>query len=193
MDVKSTWIPTWHRMDHVSWSLELFKNHLLEVCLTQNQAPMALQTLVTVDFILLNHVWRPAWIEIQWNSIWLRAWSHMTSHYAWGFVTTLHEFGGVSVGMAFGHFLFGVSQLNGHGSWLVYVWSGPYMVYETGCNWEGQQTDFLWPRSKAASEILWCVTPKFLHAIIGIMFAHIWFEGMIWGMFVAAKSWEIYY
>ena len=24
MDVKSTWIPTWHRMDHVSWSLGLF-------------------------------------------------------------------------------------------------------------------------------------------------------------------------
>jgi hypothetical protein len=24
MDVKSTWIPTWHGMDHVSWSLGLF-------------------------------------------------------------------------------------------------------------------------------------------------------------------------
>jgi hypothetical protein len=24
MDVKSAWIPTWHRMDHVSWSLGLF-------------------------------------------------------------------------------------------------------------------------------------------------------------------------
>jgi hypothetical protein len=24
MDVKSTWIPTWHPMDHVSWSLGLF-------------------------------------------------------------------------------------------------------------------------------------------------------------------------
>jgi hypothetical protein len=24
MKVKSTWIPTWHRMDHVSWSLGLF-------------------------------------------------------------------------------------------------------------------------------------------------------------------------
>ena len=24
MDVKSTWIPTWHRMDHVSWSLGPF-------------------------------------------------------------------------------------------------------------------------------------------------------------------------
>jgi hypothetical protein len=24
MDVKSTWTPTWHLMDHVSWSLGLF-------------------------------------------------------------------------------------------------------------------------------------------------------------------------
>jgi hypothetical protein len=24
MDVKSTWIPTWYCMDHVSWSVELF-------------------------------------------------------------------------------------------------------------------------------------------------------------------------
>jgi hypothetical protein len=26
MDVKSTWISTWHEMDHVSWSLGLFSN-----------------------------------------------------------------------------------------------------------------------------------------------------------------------
>ena len=46
MDVKSTWIPTWHPMDHVSWSLGLFfKNHVLEVGLTQNWETMALQTL----------------------------------------------------------------------------------------------------------------------------------------------------
>ena len=36
-DVKSTWISTWYRMDHVSWSLGLFsKTTLLEVSLTQN-------------------------------------------------------------------------------------------------------------------------------------------------------------
>ena len=46
-------------------------------------------------FILFYHVWGPAWIEIHWNSIWLRAQSHMTSHYTWGSVTTLHGFGGV--------------------------------------------------------------------------------------------------
>ena len=32
MDVKPTWIPTWHWMDHCSWSLGLVpKNHLLDV------------------------------------------------------------------------------------------------------------------------------------------------------------------
>jgi hypothetical protein len=37
MDVKSTWIPTWHSMDHASWiTWIIFKAHLLEVGLTQN-------------------------------------------------------------------------------------------------------------------------------------------------------------
>ena len=31
-------------------------------------------------FIVFYHVWGPAWIDIHGNSIWLRAWSHMTSH-----------------------------------------------------------------------------------------------------------------
>jgi hypothetical protein len=48
MDVKSTWVPTWHQMDCVSWSLGL-KNHLLEVGPTQNRETMALRTLTTVD------------------------------------------------------------------------------------------------------------------------------------------------
>ena len=47
-------------------------------------------------FILFYHVWGPAWIKIHWNSIRLRARSHMTSHYTWGPVTTtLHDFGSV--------------------------------------------------------------------------------------------------
>ena len=50
MDVKSTWLPTWHHMDHVPRSLGLFsKNHLLEVGLPQKRETMALQTLTTVD------------------------------------------------------------------------------------------------------------------------------------------------
>jgi hypothetical protein len=57
-------------------------------------------------FILLYHVWGPAWIKIHCNSIWLKAWSHITSHYTWGSVTTLHDFT-ECLGMAFGHFLVG--------------------------------------------------------------------------------------
>ena len=55
-------------------------------------------------FILFYHVWGHAWIEIHWNSIRLRARSHMASHYTWGWD---------------GHWTlsFGLSQI--HGSWLV--------------------------------------------------------------------------
>ena len=61
-------------------------------------------------FILFYHVWGPTWIEIHWNSIWLRARSHMASHYTWGSVTTLHDIGGVFE-TAFGHFLLGSHNL----------------------------------------------------------------------------------
>ena len=46
-------------------------------------------------FILFYHARGPAWIDIRWNSIWLRARWHMISHYTRGSVTTLHDFGGV--------------------------------------------------------------------------------------------------
>ena len=46
-------------------------------------------------FLLFYHAWGPAWIEIYWNRIGLKARSHMTSHYTWGSVTTLYDFGGV--------------------------------------------------------------------------------------------------
>ena len=77
MDVNPTWIPTWHQMDHVSWSLGLFEKTASwrpwhSDRLTQNRETMALRTLT--------------WIEIHWKSIWLRIRSHMTSHYTWGSV-----------------------------------------------------------------------------------------------------------
>jgi hypothetical protein len=40
-------------------------------------------------------VWGSAWIDIHYNSILLKARSHMTSHYTWETMTTLHDFGGV--------------------------------------------------------------------------------------------------
>jgi hypothetical protein len=72
------------------------KNHLLEVGLPQNWETTVLRTLTTVDlFYFITCEDPPASIEIHWKSIWSRTQSHMTSHYAWGRVTTLHDCGGV--------------------------------------------------------------------------------------------------
>ena len=76
-------------------------------------------------FILFYHVWGPSWIEIHWNSIWLRALSHMTSHYSWGSVTPLYDFEGV-LGWPFDT-LFRALTI----SWsrlLARVWRGPKEV-----------------------------------------------------------------
>ena len=129
MYVKPTWIPTWHRMDHVSWSLGLFsKNHLLEVGLTQNQEIIALWTLTTVGlfyFITCEDPCEHKSIEIAfgWGPGHIRL--HSTLEDPWP-----HSWLWRCVGMAVGHFLFGLSQSHGHGSWLVcevalseWVWS----------------------------------------------------------------------
>ena len=73
----------------------VFKNRQLEVGMVQNW-----ETIFTLHAYnrwvnLFYRLWGPTWIDIHRNSIWLRARSHMTSHYTWGFVTTLHDFGGV--------------------------------------------------------------------------------------------------
>ena len=107
MDVKFTWIPTWHQMGHVLWLLGfVFENCLLEVGLTRNREIMALWTFTTVGLFYLYHVWGPAWIETHWNSIWLRIWSRMTSHYTWGSVDHT-TWSWRCVGTAFGRFLLG--------------------------------------------------------------------------------------
>jgi hypothetical protein len=56
--------------------------------------------------ILFYHLWGPLWIEIHWNSIWLRARDHATWLWrvCWDVLWT-HSFG--------------LSQFHGHGSWLV--------------------------------------------------------------------------
>ena len=47
--LKSTLIPTWHRMDYGSWSFGLFsKNHMSEVGFTQKWETTALWTLTTI-------------------------------------------------------------------------------------------------------------------------------------------------
>ena len=103
----------------VTWTI--FKKRLIEVGLTQNHDTTALRTLTTVN-LFYYHMWEHAWIETHFNSIWLRAPSHMTSHYTRGPVTTLHDFGGVGERpFNLCTLPFGLSQLfNGHGSWLAY-------------------------------------------------------------------------
>ena len=67
-------------------------------------------------FILFYHVWGPAWQEVRWNIIWVRARWHMASHslealwlhcmileVSWDNLRTLS---------------FGLFQFHGHGSWL---------------------------------------------------------------------------
>ena len=107
MDVKSTWIPTWHQMGNGSCFMvtgSIFENHLLEVGLTKDQEIMALQMLTTVDLFYSFMCEDLTWIDIHWNSIWsrtpvtydftlrLRARDHTT--WCWRCVKT-----------AFGHFL----------------------------------------------------------------------------------------
>ena len=84
----------------------IFKNHLLEEGLTQNQETTTLWTLTIIRLFYFIMCENPTWIESPWNDTWLRARSHMTSHYTWGSVVTLHDVGGC-VGMAFEHFLLG--------------------------------------------------------------------------------------
>ena len=113
--VNAKWIPTCkgHMASYiasnglcfmVTWTI--FKNHLLEVGLTQNREIMVFWTLTTIDLFYFM-MCEDTHEEIHWNSIWLRTRSHMTSQYAWGSVTPLHTWFWRCVGTAFGHFLLG--------------------------------------------------------------------------------------
>ena len=70
-------------------------------------------------FILVYDVWGLALVELHWNNIRLRVWSHMNSHYTCKSVTTLHDFGGVLGRPPLDTSSFGLSQFHRHGSWLV--------------------------------------------------------------------------
>ena len=86
---------------------------------------MALQNAHNRWFILFYHVWGPTCIKIHWNSIWLRACSHMTPHYTWVSMTAFHDFGGV-LGWPLNTFFWALTI-----SWsrlLARVWSGPNLL-----------------------------------------------------------------
>ena len=104
----------------VTWIV--FKNHFLEVGLSQNKETMALRTLTIVGLFYFIMCEDLTWIEVRRNSIWLRVWSHMTSHYTWGPVTTLRDSRGV-LGRPLDTFFWALTI-----SWsrlLARVWSAP--------------------------------------------------------------------
>ena len=89
-----------------------FKNHLMEVGLTQNQENMALQILTTVNLFYFNMCEDPRewkFIEIAFGHIWLHTtlegpWPYdMNLEVSWDGLWTLS---------------FGLSHFHGHGSWL---------------------------------------------------------------------------
>ena len=99
----------------VTWTM--FKNYLLEVGLTQLHEIMAFRILITVDFSYFIMCEALAWIEIHWNSIWLRAQSHMTLNCTWGPMSTPHDFGSV-LGQPL-NTSYGLPQFHGYNSRLV--------------------------------------------------------------------------
>ena len=99
--VNAKWMSSVHGfLLYIKWIMFLitwiiFKNHLLDVGLTQSWETMALWMLTIINIYIFYHARGSTWIGIHWNNIWLKARSHMTSHYTRGFVSTLHDFGGV--------------------------------------------------------------------------------------------------
>jgi len=110
MDVKSTWIPTWHRMDHVSWLhgyMDYFQKPPLGGRLYTKLEDHSTPNTHNRWFILFYHVWGPTWMKIYWNSIWLRTQSHMTSHYVHLRIHNHTTWFWRCVGTTFEHFLLG--------------------------------------------------------------------------------------
>ena len=111
-------LPTWHRMDHVSWvTWIIFKNHFLEVGIVQNRETMAFYTVAAVGlfcfivcedprewkFIVRAFGWGPGhvWLHTTFEGPWPH---YMTLEVCWDALWTL---------------FFGLSEFHGHGSWLV--------------------------------------------------------------------------
>jgi hypothetical protein len=119
MDVKSTWIPTWHQMEHVSWSLGLFSNtttwreaqHKTRGPWHSEHSQQLINSIVSCVRTHMN--------RIHWISIWLKARSHMTPRTLHLRVCDHTTWFWRCFGTAFGHFLLGSHNSHGHGSWLV--------------------------------------------------------------------------
>ena len=104
-------------------------------------------------FILFYHVRGPAWIEIRWNSIWLKARSRMTSHYTWRSVTTLHEFGGVLGRQPLDTFFRALTV-----SWSrhsVHVCSGPLVMWSKASDESGGRDYYVVEADRDTNQIWW--------------------------------------
>jgi hypothetical protein len=85
----------------ITWTI--FKTHILDHGLTQNQDTMALNA-HNRWCILFYHVWGPTWIKFHWNSIWLRVTFDFTLHLRVRDHTIRFW---RCLGTTFGHFLLG--------------------------------------------------------------------------------------
>ena len=116
MDVNSTWIPTWHQMDHVPWSFGIFSKPPLGGRPSTKPGHHDTPNAHNRWFILLYHVWGPTRIENYWSSIWLKVchiWLHTTPEGPWPHYMVLE----VCWDDGLWTLSFGLSQF--HGSWLV--------------------------------------------------------------------------
>ena len=118
---KYAWIPAWHQMDHVSWSLGLSSK---TTSWNTKAGDHGTPNTHNRWFTLCHHQeGGPKWIKMYWNSIWLRTRSHMTSHYTWGSATTPRDFGGELGRWPLDTLCWALTI-----SWsrlLAHVWSGP--------------------------------------------------------------------
>ena len=78
MDVKSTWIPTWHRMDNVTCHWDCSQKPHAGDRPNKNLRDHGTLNAHNRYHILFYHVWGLAWTKIHWKSIWLKS-NNMTS------------------------------------------------------------------------------------------------------------------
>ena len=124
----------------VTWII--LKNPPLEVGLTQNQETKALRTFSSIDLFYSIMCEVLAWKEFHLISIWVRALSHMTSHYTWGSAITLYDVGGV-LGRPLDTFFWALTI-----SWsrlLARVWSGPKDPWNSSKDWVVGTRNPIWP------------------------------------------------
>jgi hypothetical protein len=113
MDVKSTWIHTWHQMDLGLFSKTISRGYAWH----KTGRPWHSERLQPLIYSILSRMRTHVNKYSHWNGIWLRTQSHdFTPHLR--VCDPTMWFGGC-LKTAFGQFSFGFSPSHGHGFWLV--------------------------------------------------------------------------